>query len=366
VRSGGAIEAQGASAVEPHRAETGHGAARVAVVVIGRNEGARLRESLASVVGRGMPVVYVDSGSTDGSAELATSMGCRTHELDAARPFSAARARNEGLDRVAEFAPAAVYVQFLDGDSQLCEAWPRRGAEILDAAPEACAVSGRLREAHPDRSIYNRVCEIEWNLPAGEVHCFGGIVFARIAAFRESGGFDASLVAGEEPELSQRLRRRGWKILSVTDPMAVHDAQLLRFGQWWKRTVRSGQAYAQVCSMGTGVRDRFGLRQSLRIWFWAAVLPGAAIAAAFAAPLASLLLLALYPVQIARVAAGKLRQGHGPRVVAFYAAIWLPSMLAQWLGQCRFLARRAMRARPAPIEHEGKSSVGSARTGPGR
>jgi glycosyltransferase involved in cell wall biosynthesis len=335
----------------------------VAVVVIGRNEGERLRESLMSVVGRGMPVVYVDSGSTDGSAGLARSLGCRTVELDSVRPFSAARARNEGLAEVASLAPEAVYVQLLDGDSRLCEGWPARAAEILDAAPEACSLSGRLREAHPERSIYNRVCEIEWNLPAGEVHCFGGIVFARVAALRASGGFDDSLVAGEEPELSQRLRRQGWKLLQVTDPMAVHDAQLLRFGAWWKRTYRSGHAYAQVCSMGTGlrIRTRFGLRQSLRVWFWAFVVPLAATAAALLQPLAGLAVLALYPIQVVRVAIGVLRQGHGPKIAAFYAGTWLPSMFAQWLGQCRFLLGRLTRRRTGLIEYKGRP--GSVETG---
>ena len=40
---------------------------QLGIVTIGRNEGERLRRCLSSVVGRGMPVVYVDSDSTDGS-----------------------------------------------------------------------------------------------------------------------------------------------------------------------------------------------------------------------------------------------------------------------------------------------------------
>jgi hypothetical protein len=258
-------------------------------------------------------------------------------------------------------------VQLLDGDSRLCEGWPARATAILDAAPRACAVSGRLSEAHPERSIYNRVCELEWNLPTGEVHCFGGIVFARVSALREAGGFDASLVAGEEPELSQRLRRRGWTILSVPDAMAVHDARLLRFGAWWKRTYRSGHAYAEVCSMGTGLADRFGLRQSLRIWTWVVLVPLAAVAAALARPWFGLLVLALYPVQVARVAVGKMRQGHGGRIALFYAAVWLPSMVAQFLGQCRFLWGRLTRRRTALIEYKGRPPrAGDAPAGEGR
>jgi hypothetical protein len=224
-------------------------------------------------------------------------------------------------------------------------------------------VIGRLKEAHPERSIYNRVCEIEWNLPPGEVHCFGGIVFARIAPLRASGGFDASLVAGEEPELSQRLRKSGWRIVSVPEDMAVHDAAILRFSEWWKRTYRSGHAYAQVCAMGSGVRDRFGLRQSARVWFWVVAMPLTAACGAVVHPLVLWAVPALYLLQIVRVAVGKIRAGHGVRLAAFYGGVWLPSMFAQWLGQCRYLVGRLTRRRVGLIEYKGTRPAGSVQSG---
>ena len=68
----------------------------VGVVIIGRNEGERLRRCLTSVVGRGLTVVYVDSNSTDGSAGLARAMGADVVELDMSRPFTMGRGRNVG------------------------------------------------------------------------------------------------------------------------------------------------------------------------------------------------------------------------------------------------------------------------------
>ena len=61
------------------------------VVAIGRNEGERLRRCLNSVVGRGHTVVYVDSGSTDGSTELARELGADVVELDLSLPFTMAQ-----------------------------------------------------------------------------------------------------------------------------------------------------------------------------------------------------------------------------------------------------------------------------------
>ena len=87
--------------------------AEVAAVVIGRNEGARLVASLASLGGVGR-VVYVDSGSTDNSLQAARVHGAQVVALDMSRPFTAARARNAGTAALDDPAPA--FVQFLDGD----------------------------------------------------------------------------------------------------------------------------------------------------------------------------------------------------------------------------------------------------------
>ncbi|HEX7897793.1 MAG TPA: glycosyltransferase family A protein [Planctomycetota bacterium] len=313
------------------------------IVVIGRNEGERLGRSLDSALAAGLPVIYVDSGSADGSPQAARARGCPVLQLDPARPFSAARARNEGVEEILRLDPNLEFIQLLDGDSVLEAGWLDRARRELDARPDVCAVLGRLREAHPERSLWNRICDLEWNQPPGDVPCFGGIVLLRAAAFRGAGGFDTGLIAGEEPELAQRLRRDGGRIVSLDVPMAVHDAAMTRFGQWWRRSVRSGYAYAHVCASGRGWRGRFGLRQSLRVWAWGPGLAAAAAGAAWIRPAAPLLLLAALVFQCARVAAFVSRRGAGPGLAAAYGALWPLSIAAQWLGQLRFLTRRESR-----------------------
>ena len=73
---------------------------KVGAVVIGRNEGERLRVSLQSLINSVAFIVYVDSGSTDGSASLARETGAVVLELDMTLPFTAARARNAGFQRL--------------------------------------------------------------------------------------------------------------------------------------------------------------------------------------------------------------------------------------------------------------------------
>ena len=187
----------------------------IGVIAIGRNEGQRLEQCLASVFGKGMPVVYVDSQSSDGSPELARSKGASVVNLDMSVPFSAARARNAGFERLCAIAPDVRYIQMLDGDCQLMAGWIERAAGVLDAQKDVAVVCGRRRERFPEKSIYTRIADLEWNAPAGEVRSCGGDAMMRLDAFSQVGGFDATVVAGEEPELCQRLRLKGWKILRI-------------------------------------------------------------------------------------------------------------------------------------------------------
>jgi len=65
------------------------------VVVIGRNEGERLKRCLRSIP-TGYPVVYVDSGSSDDSVAFALSTGAIGDEMDNASGCTGARAGNAG------------------------------------------------------------------------------------------------------------------------------------------------------------------------------------------------------------------------------------------------------------------------------
>jgi GT2 family glycosyltransferase len=210
------------------------------VVAIGRNEGERLRRCLRSLDGRGVPFVYVDSGSNDGSVGLARSMGSEVVELDMSRPFSAARARNAGYERLKAIAPGVRHVMFLDGDCEVADGWLDRARAELEARPEAAVVCGRRRELFPEQSIYNRLADLEWDTPIGEAIACGGDSVIRLEAFEAVGGFDPTAAAGEEPELCQRLRRAGWTVWRVDAEMTRHDLAMTRFRQWWRRHYRSG------------------------------------------------------------------------------------------------------------------------------
>lgn len=322
----------------------------LAAVVIGRNEGERLRRCLASLAGQVNCIVYVDSGSTDGSAELARDFGAEVVALDLAQPFTAARARNAGFARALEQAPGLRCVQFVDGDCEVEAGWLAQGLRYLDEHPDTAVVCGRRRERFPQASIYNLLCDIEWNVPAGPARACGGDAMMRAQVLAAAGGYRPDLIAGEEPELCVRLRALGWKVHVLDAAMTLHDAAMTRFGQWWLRTVRAGYAYAEGVRLHGRAPERHAVRELSRAVAWSLLPPMVALLVlALAGPLWALAVLAVYPMQALRL--GRAAQGDvGQR--ALRALFLVVGKFAELQGVLRFWRLRWARRRVQLIEYK--------------
>tara|TARA_R110002110_G_scaffold123078_12_gene299643 strand:- start:1491 stop:2426 length:936 start_codon:yes stop_codon:yes gene_type:complete len=271
-------------------------------VVIGRNEGARLIACLDALQGCADPVIYVDSGSDDGSVDAARARGAQVISLDMALPFTAARARNAGLAAVPQ---GAEFVQFLDGDCTLRAGWIDTATAFLTRTPAAAVACGRRRERHPETSVYNGLIDAEWDTPVGQAKACGGDALMRLSALRAVGGYRDGLIAGEEPELCVRMRAAGWEIWRLDAEMTWHDADITRFGQWWKRSRRAGHAFAEGAALHGAPPERHWVAETRRAVLWGLVLPlGILGLAAFVTPWFVLAAL-IYPVQVARLS----RQG---------------------------------------------------------
>lgn len=235
----------------------------LSVVVIGLNEQERLQESLEAVFahepeGFDLQVIYVDSGSTDRSVEIANGVqGVEVLRLDTPQR-SAARARNLGLRRA-----RGAYVQLIDGDSVLQPGWMDTALSTLERNPDVSCVFGQCIEMYPEQSIYMRVCGLDWHVPAGEYRLCGGNSMWRTTAIAAQGFFDEDLKSGEEPDLCYRVRRSGGKILCIDAPMVTHDLGMRRFGQYWKRAMTSGMGYARVASRYWLSPEKLWLRELL-------------------------------------------------------------------------------------------------------
>jgi len=318
------------------------------VVAIGRNEGDRLKRCLSSA-GVADPIVYVDSGSSDGSVAWTRSQGFEVVELDTSAGFTAARARNAGFRRIKELAPRLQLVQFVDGDCELAEGWLAAGAALLQQRADAAVVFGRLRERHPERSIYNWLCDREWDGPAGEVKHCGGNAMMRTAALTAAGGYREELIAGEEPELCVRLRRSGWSVWRIDAEMGLHDAAMTRFRQWWLRRVRSGYAFAEGSHLHGASPERHWVWESRRAWLWGFWLPLVCAAAVIIIGPWGLGLLLVYALQLLR---RTLQQRGGWRERTRLPLFELLGRFGEAEGQLRFAAHRLFKGRSQIIEYK--------------
>jgi GT2 family glycosyltransferase len=322
-------------------------AAKVGAVVIGRNEGHRLEACLASLRGRVDRTVYVDSGSTDGSVAAARRLGAEVVELDGGRPFTAARARNAGLAAlVAGGRPP--YVQFLDGDCAVDAGWIGVASRFLDDHPDAAVVCGRRRERFPEASVYNRLCDWEWDTPVGPAKACGGDALMRADALASVGGYRENVIAAEDDELCIRLRQAGWEVWRIDAEMTSHDAAIHRFGQWWRRSVRAGHGFAQV-----GARHpRYFVPERRRAWIWGAILPALGMVGAIVAPWIAVGIAGLYGMSFARMGVRLARKGMPLPDSVRGAGLVTLSKVCNLQGMLTYRLRRALGRAERIIEYK--------------
>lgn len=312
----------------------------IAAVVIGRNEGARLVACLEALQGQVDHVVYVDSGSSDGSVEHAKSSGAQVIALDMAQPFTAARARNAGVQALGK---TVDYIQFLDGDCTLRADWVATASAYLKAHPKVAVVCGRRRERAPEASLYNALIDAEWDTPVGEAKACGGDALMRASALRDVGGYRDTLIAGEEPELCVRLRQAGWQVWRLDAEMTWHDADMHRFGQWWWRSKRAGYAFAEGAALHGAPPERHWVRETRRALLWGAALPIVIVLAALLIAPAAFVLALVYPAQMVRLG---LRHGWA------YGVLNVLGKFAESAGAIEYYWRRLLRSEAKLIEYK--------------
>lgn len=318
------------------------------VVAIGRNEGDRLKRCISSLPSD-TPIVYVDSGSTDGSPQWVRARGVSVVDLDMRFGFTAARARNLGLVELLKIAPDIKYVQFLDGDCELVGSWPRTAITFLESDATIGAAFGRRRERYPHRSIYNWLCDLEWTTPVGESKAFGGDVLLRLSAFQAVGGYRAELVAGEDPEFALRLRAAHWRLFRIDAEMTLHDAAITRFDQWWWRNVRSGYAFALGAELHGALPERHWVWESRRAWIWGVIIPIVCAAASALFGPVGLISWLIYPFQIFRQALRTKGSIRDRLVIAFFQLL---SRFPESWGQIKYLFDRTLSRQAHIIEYK--------------
>jgi GT2 family glycosyltransferase len=290
---------------------------------------------------------------------MARGMGVHVVELDLSIPFTAARARNAGFEKLIEIARDVEFVQFVDGDCEIVAGWIECALDVFSREPKASVICGRRRERFPTASIYNKLCDIEWNTPIGKARACGGDALIRVKAFQQVGGYNPTIIAGEEPEMCVRLRGAGWEIWRIDAEMTLHDAAMTQFSQWWKRTLRSGHAYAEGYALHGKAPEYHNRKQIHSIVFWALFIPETivlgTVAIAVLAPRwwwVILLPWLAYLLLVLKIARSKRGQGLPTRDAMQYAWFVLLGKFAQLGGMLKYFGSRFRGRRTTLIEYK--------------
>lgn len=320
---------------------------RIGVVVIGRNEAMRLPATLRALTLTGLPMIYVDSRSSDNSIEVARGLGVKTLVLSPDKSINASSARNTGMQWLLERYPDLQYVQFVDGDTAISLEWLPAAILRLETQPTVGFVCGQLREKDRDNNIYRRLCDMEWRWDAtddAEPSRLGGMGLMRVAAFKQSGGYDETLVAGADPELYGRLVKQGWRLQVLPVMMGLHDSGMVAFKQWWTRCVKAGYGFAKGYANGSWRKD---VRSAI---FWACLLPVFTLLATllpFGGYIA-LFLLASYPLNTLRIWFGKAKHEFSAADRYLYANALMLMKFAQMWGIAKFHFQKQI----SPIQYK--------------
>ena len=317
-------------------------------VVIGRNEGRRLKSCLKSAADATV-IVYVDSNSTDDSVSLAQECGADVVQLDMSLPFTAARARNAGFARLMELTERIPYVQFVDGDAELVRGWTNAAMQFLKEHLDVAVVCGQRIELHANASIFNKMCANEWNTPVGEAKSCGGESLVRVATFQESGGFRDEQIAHEEPELCSRIRAMGYKIWRIDQRMSLHDAAIIRVSQFYARGRRAGFGISQYLAHSQRNDPGTGREIIVRAFFWTFLPPLTTIIGLYHFGPSAVLALLIYPIQIARYAFRLSSTDYTPAEAVKVSLFSMLSKLAEAHGALEFFVRRTLKRKVKPI-----------------
>lgn len=325
---------------------------KLGIVIIGRNEGERLVRCINSAIQATRNVIYVDSGSTDNSIGRAGQLGAEVVNLDLSLPFTAARARNAGFQYLISGYPNLEYVQFIDGDCELFADWIQKSFDFLSSHPGYAVVCGRRRERFPNASIYNLLCEIEWNTPVGDASACGGDALMRVEAIKQAKGYRDNLIAGEEPEMCFRLRQNGWKIYRLDADMTWHDAGMTKFKQWWQRSKRAGFAYAEGCYLHGNSEEKYWVKETRSIVFWGGVIPSTILLLGLAINPWFFLGFLLYVVQILKIAFRHPVDPNSRKNTLLYSFFVMLGKFPQVTGLFRFWSLKLLSRQSKLIEYK--------------
>lgn len=195
-------------------------------IVIGLNEEPNLERCFVSInhaleeakdVVRNKKIIYVDSGSTDGSVALAKNYADKIFKAES--KASASTSRMNGLHNA-----TGRFLMFMDGDMELCKGWLSAALRFMENN-DAAGVTGFRDDIFIDQEsgeiigVKHNVYDVNKERKAPH---FGGALLAVREDIISVGGYRPNLGASEEPDLYARLLANDKYVYEIPVPFINH------------------------------------------------------------------------------------------------------------------------------------------------
>ena len=243
---------------------------RISVVIRTLNEARHLPALLASIAQQALgehacEVVLVDSGSTDGTLQIAAQHGCRIVHIRK-EDFSFGRSLNLGC-----LAATGDALVFVSGHCVPCDTqWLATLVAPLGAEGIALSYGGQVgdeRTHFSERQIFAKYFPAQSKLPQEGFYCNN----ANSALLRqewESLHFDEDLTGLEDMYLAKELVQRGRKIAYVADARVfhLHDETWRQVKRRFEREAIALQRIMPEVHLGTLDVARYAISAILLDW----------------------------------------------------------------------------------------------------
>ena len=205
-----------------------------------------MRRLVELVLGQSSPflsleVVLVDSASTDETVKIACEYPITVISLDADQRLTAAAGRHVGYQHA-----TGRVILFLDGDMELYPGWLEQALNLLIETPNIAAITGTLIDrpkATPSRQQLPTTLYVDTTALRDVKHGGGAAIYRR-SVLEEVGSFNPYLYSDEEPDLCIRIRHRGYRVVQLDQPVAMHytdpDGHLSTLIARWRRRLYLG------------------------------------------------------------------------------------------------------------------------------
>ncbi|MEP9404573.1 glycosyltransferase [Sphingomonas silueang] len=194
----------------------------VGIVIKALNEHVHIERAIRSALhatgNMDATVVLADSGSTDGTLEIAKSFNIRIVQLADTSERSCGIGAQLGFQHL-----DCEYVYILDGDMELFPDFLRHGISRLAADPHLAGIAGRVEEHGEGNYEFERRKATNDGVVTGPVESLdmGGLY--RTDAIRQVGYLtNRNLHSYEEKELAFRLRAEGFRLERIAEPAVRH------------------------------------------------------------------------------------------------------------------------------------------------